>query len=57
MEGEGIVSNLSCPNCSSFVLVYLPILDEKKTNCNICHNKVYKVCMCKPVVNERNDNE
>ena len=57
MEGEGIISNLSCPNCSSFVEVYLPILDEKKTNCNICHNKVYKVCMCKPVVNERSDDE
>ena len=25
MEGEGIVSNLSCSNCDCFVLVYKPI--------------------------------
>tara|TARA_Y100000004_G_C8721783_1_gene330408 strand:- start:233 stop:382 length:150 start_codon:yes stop_codon:yes gene_type:complete len=25
MEGEGIVSNLSCSNCDGFVLFYLPI--------------------------------
>ena len=29
MEGEGIVSNLSCPNCDAFVLVYLPIDNDK----------------------------
>ena len=28
MEGEGIVSNLSCPNCKAFVEVYLPLGDE-----------------------------
>ena len=29
-EGEGIVSNLSCPNkdCNAFVLVYLPFEKE-----------------------------
>lgn len=26
---EGIVSNLSCPNCEAFVLVYLP-LEERQ---------------------------
>ena len=29
MEGEGIVSNLSCPGCGSFVEVYLPLEDDK----------------------------
>ena len=29
-EGEGIVSNLSCPNCSTFVLVYYDIDEENK---------------------------
>jgi|TARA_Y100000401_G_scaffold10911_1_gene7470 DNA-directed RNA polymerase subunit RPC12/RpoP len=24
MEGDGIVTNLSCDNCGSFVLVYKP---------------------------------
>tara|TARA_R110002020_G_scaffold138354_1_gene308264 strand:+ start:5107 stop:5346 length:240 start_codon:yes stop_codon:yes gene_type:complete len=57
MEGEGVVSNLSCPNCKSFVEVYLPFPLKKKTTCNICHNRVYKVCVCKPVVNKRSDNE
>ena len=31
MEGEGIVSNLHCPNCEAFVLVHLP-LDNDKTD-------------------------
>ena len=26
-EGEGIVTNLSCPNCPATVLVFLPIDD------------------------------
>ena len=30
MEGEGIVSNLSCPNCSTFVLVYYDIDKENE---------------------------
>ena len=29
MEGEGVVSNLTCPNCDVFVLVYRPIDDDK----------------------------
>ena len=29
MEGEGIVSNLSCPGCDAFVEVYLPLEDDK----------------------------
>jgi len=30
LDGEGIVSNLSCPNkdCNAFVLVYLPFEKE-----------------------------
>ena len=30
LEGDGIVSNLSCPNkkCNADVLVYLPIKDD-----------------------------
>ncbi len=28
MEGEGIVSNLSCPNCSTFVEVYHKINED-----------------------------
>ena len=34
IEGEGIVTNLSCPNCESFVLVYSPLgeKDEAETN-------------------------
>ena len=31
LEGEGIVSNLHCPNCKAFVLVHLP-LDNAKTD-------------------------
>ena len=31
MDGEGIVSNLHCPNCEAFVLVHLP-LDNDKTD-------------------------
>ena len=27
-EGEGIVSNLSCPNCDVFVLLYQPEQNE-----------------------------
>ena len=27
--GEGVVSNLSCSNCESYVLVYLPIGEKK----------------------------
>ena len=27
--GEGIVTNLSCSNCESFVLVYSPIGEEE----------------------------
>ncbi len=30
MEGEGVVSNLSCPECDSFVLVYSPSKKGKK---------------------------
>ena len=30
MEGEGIVSNLHCPNCEAFVLVHLPLDKEGK---------------------------
>ena len=35
MDGEGIISNLSCPNklCNAFVEVFLPLkeeVDEKK---------------------------
>ena len=32
--GEGIVTNLSCSSCDSFVLVYTPLgeEDEAKTN-------------------------
>ena len=29
LDGEGIVSNLSCPNCHSFVLVHMPMEDDK----------------------------
>ena len=29
MEGEGIVSNLHCPNCEAFVLVHLPLNNDK----------------------------
>ena len=33
LEGEGIVSNLSCSNCDVFVLVYCPIdKDQKEKN-------------------------
>ena len=34
MDGEGIVSNLSCSKCSAFYECYLPIgeEDEKKEN-------------------------
>tara|TARA_R110000824_G_scaffold227038_1_gene414839 strand:- start:164 stop:331 length:168 start_codon:yes stop_codon:yes gene_type:complete len=28
MEGEGIVSNLSCSNCDAFVLVHIPIKND-----------------------------
>ena len=28
LEGEGIVSNLSCPNCNAYVEVYLKIDEE-----------------------------
>ena len=27
-KGEGIVTNLSCPKCEAFVLVYIPINNE-----------------------------
>ena len=30
MEGEGIVSNLSCQNCPTFVLVYFDIDKDNK---------------------------
>ena len=29
MEGQGIVSNLSCNNCDCFVLVYKPIKEQR----------------------------
>lgn len=29
-EGEGIVTNLSCPECGAFVLVYLTTNKEKE---------------------------
>ena len=28
-------------------------LKEDDDSCSICHNKVYKVCSCKPVVNKK----
>jgi hypothetical protein len=31
-EGEGIVSNLSCPECKAFVLVYTGTDDDKGTD-------------------------
>ena len=31
------------------------IKEDNKDSCNICHNKVYKVCNCKPVVNKKGD--
>ena len=34
MEGEGIVSNLYCRNCNSFVLVYMPIGENNETKTN-----------------------
>ena len=30
-------------------------LKEEDESCNICHNEVYKVCNCKPVVNKKGD--
>ena len=30
MEGEGIVSNLTCPNCDAFVEVYLDFDKQKE---------------------------
>ena len=30
-------------------------LKEEDESCNICQNKVYKVCNCKPVVNKKGD--
>ena len=30
LEGEGIVSNLSCPECDAFILVYMPIKQKEK---------------------------
>ena len=30
MEGEGIVSNLTCPNCDAFVEVYLDLGKQKE---------------------------
>ena len=54
MDGDGIVSNLSCSECNAFYLCYMG--DEKEDkSCNICHNKVYKVCNCNPVVNKKGD--
>ena len=32
MEGNGIVSNLSCPNCPTEVLVYFDIDKDNKNN-------------------------
>ena len=32
MEGEGIVSNLSCSECDAFVLVYYPIINSKEND-------------------------
>ena len=29
IDEEGIVTNLSCPNCDAFVEVYLPLDDDK----------------------------
>ena len=29
LEGEGIVTNLSCPNCAAAVMVYYPISDAQ----------------------------
>ena len=29
------------------------IKEDNKDSCNICHNKVYKVCNCKPMVNKQ----
>ena len=38
MDGEGIVSNLSCSRCSAFVLVYYPIGEENEQD-NIQQDK------------------
>ena len=51
MEGEGIVSNLSCSKCSAFYECYLAIEEEKKCSCEKCRNEVYEICMCNPVIN------
>ena len=34
MEGEGIVSNLSCLDCDSVVLVYTPSGEKDETTAN-----------------------
>ena len=33
IDGEGIVTNLSCPNqlCNAYIEVYLPDMSDKKT--------------------------
>jgi len=60
IDEEGIVSNFSCSNeaCDVHVEVYLPMgegNEKKECSCKICHNKVYKVCNCKPVINKKGD--
>ena len=32
LEGEGIVSNLSCPKCNSYIEIYTPIENDSKEN-------------------------
>ena len=29
--------------------------EDQSDSCKICHNKVYKVCNCKPVINKKGD--
>ena len=31
LEGEGLVSNLSCPKCDAYVEVYLPLEKNEET--------------------------
>ena len=40
MEGEGIVSNLSCPNCPVEVLVYYDIDRDNKNNKDKIERKI-----------------
>ena len=50
LEGEGIVSNLSCQNCSSYVEVYSPLNKEEDNDKR--HNRHSGVC----IGNADNDN-